>query len=117
MLPDNTQYELAQHLAREEENDRRAEERKAMIEERANELMKEGGECYPFDPANMQEAIAQSDFYDSLGFMSAIRVYVKAEKPDVKLYLGQQVAIELELMANKYWQSVALVIADKEVKL
>jgi len=38
MLPDNTAYELAQHLAREEENDRRAEERQAMIEECAQEL-------------------------------------------------------------------------------
>jgi len=116
-MPDNTAYELAQHLAREEENDRRAEERQAMIEERAKEMMQEGGKCYPFDPANMQEAIAQSDLYDSLGFVSSIRVYVKAKNPDVKLYLGQQVAIELEMMANKYWQGVALVIADKEVRI
>ena len=42
---------------------------------------------------------------------------LRVDVMDGKLYIGQQVAIELELMANKYWQSVALVIADKEVRI
>jgi len=114
MIPDNTAYELAQHLAREEENDRRAEERQAMIEERANELMQEGGDCFPFTLKNIFEALGNLNESSELVLATFISA---AALPSANDYLQQLAGQNIVRQIREYWQSVALVIAEKEVRI
>jgi len=112
MIPCNHTYELNKYLDQEAEDQRIQEEREAMIEANAKELMLEGGSCYPWSMSNIFEALSNLDFSAQL----MITTYITTSKDLPNNIIAQELcakAIRDEI--TNYWLKVAKHLAEKEL--
>jgi hypothetical protein len=113
---------MNQFLNREADEERQAEERQAMIEERAKDLMKEGQEFYPFTIEHFLEAITQSTDLEALGFGAGLLAYnrVRAYGDEFNNIVADKLAItvaeELSIRCKNYWFEVAKYQVEKGMK-
>ena len=115
MIP-NDAHLLSEELAQEEASERHMEERQAMIEADATELMKAGNECYPFTLSNLQEALSQASKFDFISFTASLSTYHKCHNQYTKGFIATNIAVEAEKISVDYWQKVALYLAEQRRK-
>lgn len=93
--------------------ERRSDARDASILEESAELLKEGGECYPFTRENLFEALGQiSDGKQkiiSTYFCTAHAAEGRADLANHGLYVA------IKILAQEYWSGVAQVLAVRNV--
>jgi hypothetical protein len=102
--------ELHDHLAKEEREVRRAE----AIEARAYEMLKEGAVCYPLDPNNFGEVLAEL----SVEQVKTITTYLETtQKAGFSFQINNEMVCRmLWVYAEEYWRKCAMSRAEKEVE-
>ena len=101
--------ELHAHLAKEEQDVRRAE----AIEARADELLQEGAEYYPLDPSNFSEVL--SEMADTQVEMIAKYVRIAKSTEFYDTMQNEMVARMLWVYASSYMRKYAMSRAEKDV--
>lgn len=109
MIP-NDALMRTEEFAQEEAKWLAFEQRQDLIETKAKELMKQGGECYPWQHDRILEAIAQTD---STVLTDYIRVAIL--QPD-NFFSQAQVVGAIHGIIEAYWLEVAKSVAEKEMR-
>ena len=78
------------------------------IENEVNNLMAEDGECYPFKPANFQEAIAELDLTSRI--LMAAYAHVVAKTPNEST--NRNFSEYMVKIAREYWARMAKAPAE-----
>lgn len=91
----------------------RADARHVAIEDEVVELMKEGGECYPFTRANMFEALGEIS--DSRQNIITAYFCTAHESKGSNDFANNGVYIAIRAMVNEYWLDTAKMIATLNI--
>jgi len=101
---DANTYHLNEHLAKEDEAERVQDWKDDYVEE----LLAEGGDCYPFKHGNLQEAIAELKLHEAILLSSYAHVAHKLPSQSSKEYLAEY----LGKIVYAYWKDAAEKKAD-----
>lgn len=107
---DANEYHLNQHMSKLDAD----EDKATAIVEKANSLVQEGAEYYPFDVKNMEEAMCNLSFADS----SMLAAYMKGAGEN---YDDQSAHVHLAdfmiRVVREYWIEAAMKKAEEEYGL
>jgi len=100
---------LNEHLAKEEREVNRAD----AIEARADELLKEGAECYPLSPSNFREALSEMADTQVETIAKYVRIAKSTEFHDTMQ--NEMIARMLWVYASGYMRKYAKSKAEKDI--
>lgn len=107
-----------EHAEEEMADDIRREQRAERIESVAQDLMQLGGSCYPFEPNNFQEALANMDNANAL----TLAITAGRLDAEITLNLAQSCVMKsamfsayLLMVVREYWLKTARHLAEKDM--
>ncbi len=112
MLPNDALYRT-ESFAIEEAKWLAHEQRHAMIEARAKDLLQPGADCYPWTVANMFEALTNMELRCQL----VVGTYI-ASAADLPDNVAAQAGCGLVVVRyiREYWEKVAREVAEKQLR-